>query len=90
LTPLKHKKMTISLSLLEFGQLRSKPLKGERYRISWSKDGVLATEFDDRTSITLPIEEARGSWKVGVQLLTDEVKKDLNSVLQDSTKFEIE
>jgi hypothetical protein len=82
--------MTISLSLLEFGQLRVEPVKNERYKISWSKDGVLAIKYDDRIKITLPIEEARGIWTVRVQILTDEVKKDLDGVLQDSAIFEIQ
>jgi hypothetical protein len=61
--------MTISISLLEFGQMRTSPLKNEKYRISWSKDGVLGTKYDDSVKITLPIEEARGTWTVAVQLL---------------------
>lgn len=81
--------MTVSLSLLEFGQLRVEPAKNERYKISWSKDGVLAIKYDDRVSVTLPIEEARGIWTVQVQILTDEVKRDLNGVLRDSITFEI-
>ena len=80
----------MSLSLLEFGQLRTRPTEGERYKISWSKDGVLATKYDDRVSITLPIEEATGVWEVKVQLLTKEVRKDLDGVLQDSATFEIQ
>jgi hypothetical protein len=82
--------MTISISLLEFGQMRTSPLKNEKYRISWSKDGVLGTKYDDSVKITLPIEEARGTWTVAVQLLTDEVRKDLNRDLQDSATFEIQ
>ena len=80
----------MSLSLLEFGQLRVEPIMNERYKISWSKNGVLAIEYDDRINITLPIEEASGIWTVQVQILTDEVKKDLNGVLQDSATFEIQ
>ena len=80
----------MSLSLLEFGQLRVEPIKNERYKISWSKDGVLAVKYDDRVNITLPIDKARGIWTVRVQILTDEVKKDLNSVLQDSATFKIQ
>ena len=80
----------MSLSLLEFGQLRVEPVKNERYKISWSKDGVLAIEYDDQVSISLPIEEARGIWTVRVQILTDEVKKDLDGVLRDSATFEIQ
>jgi len=75
---------------LEFGQLRVEPVKNERYKISWSKDGVLAIEYDDQVSISLPIEEARGIWTVRVQILTDEVKKDLDGVLRDSATFEIQ
>lgn len=80
----------MSLSVLEFGQFRPRPVKGERYKISWSKDGVLATQYDDKVGITLPIEEARGLWSVGVQLLTDEVRKDLRGVLRDSVSFQID
>lgn len=80
----------MSLSLLEFGQLRVDPINGERYKISWSKDGVLATKYEDLVSITLPIHEAKGIWAVRVQILTDEVKKDLYGVLQDSAMFEIQ
>lgn len=90
MTPIKGNKITISLSLLEFGQLRPSPQKNEKYRISWSKDGVLGTKYDDSVKISLPIEEARGAWTVTVQLLTDEVRKDLNHDLQDSATFEIE
>ena len=78
------------MSLLEFGQLRPSPSKNEMYRISWTKDGVLGTKYDDSFQITLPIEEARGTWMVNVQLLTDEVRKDLNRDLQDSATFEIQ
>ena len=80
----------MSLSLLEFGQLRVEPVKNERYKISWSKNGVLAVKYDDQVNITLPIEEARGMWTVRVQILTDEVKKDLDGVLRDSTTFEVQ
>jgi len=80
----------MSLSLLEFGQLRVDPIKNEQYKISWSKDGVLGTKYDDRVGITLPIQEARGIWTVRVQILTDEVKKDLYGVLQDAAVFEIQ
>jgi hypothetical protein len=90
LTPVQADSITISLLLLEFGQLREKPQKSEQYRISWSKDGVLATKYDDEVRISLPMEEARGTWTVRVQLLTDEVRKDLNGVLQDSTTFMIQ
>jgi hypothetical protein len=79
----------ISLSLLEFGQLRVTPVEGERYRITWSKNGVLASQFDDHTSIAVPVDQAKALWKVQVQLLTLEVRKDLNSVLQDTASFEI-
>ena len=82
--------MTMSLSLLEFGQLRPSPLKNEKYRISWTKDGVLGTKYDDSVKITIPIEEARGTWTVMVQLLTDEVRKDIHRDLQDSATFEIQ
>jgi hypothetical protein len=80
----------MSLSLLEFGQLRVEPIMNERYKISWSKDGVLVIKYEDRISITLPIEEASGIWTVNVQILTDEVKKDVDGVLQDSATFEIQ
>jgi len=80
----------MSLSLLEFGQLRVDPIKSERYKISWSKDGVVASKFDDETGVTLPIVDARGVWTVRVQLLTKEVKKDSHGVLQDSATFEIQ
>ena len=88
LTPSKESRVTMSLSLLQFGQLRTKPLKGERYRIYWSKDGVLATKYDDKVSVTLPTAEAKGEWQVTVQLLTDEVRKDLKGVMRDSTKIQ--
>ncbi len=51
---------------------------------------MLAIEYDDQVSISLPIEEARGIWTVRVQILTDEVKKDLDGVLRDSATFEIQ
>jgi hypothetical protein len=79
----------VSLSLLEFGQLRTKPIKGEKYRICWRKDGMLKPKFDDKVSIALSNEDAKGVWKVNVQLLTDEVRKDLKGSLQDSSTFEI-
>jgi len=82
--------MTISLQLLEFGQLRPSPFEGEKYRISWRKDGVLFTKYDDQVKIKIPVSQATGTWKVEVQLLTDEVRKDSNGVLQDSAEFEIE
>jgi hypothetical protein len=87
---LKQNGLTVSLSLLEFGQLRPSPEENERYKISWRKDGVLATKYDDQVSITLPIEEAKGVWTVDVQLLTDEVKKDLHGDLYDSATFKIQ
>jgi hypothetical protein len=90
LTPVKSGQVTLSLSLLEFGQYRSQPVKNERYKISWSKDGVLATQYDDKISIAIPIVTARGLWSVGVQLLTDEVRKDLHGVLRDSVNFQID
>lgn len=90
MTPIRLDSITISLSLLEFGQLREKPQESEQYKISWSKDGVLVTRYDDEVRISLPIEDARGMWTVRVQLLTDEVRKDLNGVLQDSATFEIQ
>jgi hypothetical protein len=65
-------------------------VKNERYKISWSKDGVLATQYDDKVRISLPIAQARGLWNVGVQLLTDEVRKDLRGGLQDSIGFQID
>jgi hypothetical protein len=74
---------------LEFGQFRQNPVKNEQYKISWSKDGVLASQYDDNVGITLPIAEARGLWSVGVQLLTDEVRKDLRGALQDAVSFQI-
>lgn len=80
----------MSLSLLEFAQFRPKPVKNERYKIAWSKDGVLAAQYDDKVGFDLPIEEARGLWSVGVQLLTDEVRKDLRGVLRDSVAFHID
>jgi hypothetical protein len=80
----------MSLSLLEFGQLRVDPMENERYKISWSKDGVLGTKYDDQLGISLPIQEAKGIWTVMVQILTDEVKKDLHGVLQDAATFEIQ
>ena len=79
----------MSLSLLEFGQLRTKPLNGEQYKISWNKNGVLAAKYNDRVSVTLGTEEARGEWKVDVRLITNEVRKDLKGVLQDSAKFTV-
>jgi len=82
-------KVSISLSLLEFGQLREKPTPGEKYRITWSKDGVLASQFDDQIGISVPLTQARGIWRVSVQLMTYEVRKDLHNVLQDSAAFEI-
>ena len=90
LTPVKGSKITMSLSLLGFGQLRPKPQKGERYRVSWTKNGVLATKYDDQVSITLPVNEATGVWQASVQLLTDEVRKDLDGVLHDSATFEVQ
>jgi hypothetical protein len=80
----------MSLSLLEFGQLRVDPMENERYKISWSKDGVLGTKYDDQLGISLPIQEAKGIWTVMVQILTAEVKKDLHGVLQDAATFEIQ
>jgi hypothetical protein len=74
---------------LEFGQLRTKPANGEKYKISWNKNGVLAARYDDQTSVTLETEAARGAWKVDVRLITDEVRRDLKGVLQDSAKFQI-
>jgi hypothetical protein len=65
-------------------------VENERYKISWSKDGVLATQYDDKDGISLPLAEARGLWSVGVQLLTDEVRKDLRGGLQDSVTFQID
>jgi hypothetical protein len=65
-------------------------VQNERYKISWSKDGVLATQYDDKDGISLPLAEARGLWSVGVQLLTDEVRKDLRGGLQDSVTFQID
>ena len=41
-------------------------------------------------SVTLPVDEARGLWSVGVQLLTDEVRKDLRGVLRDYVSFQID
>lgn len=79
----------MSLSLLEFGKLRTKPIKGEKYRICWRKDGMLKPKFDNKVTVTLSNEDAKGVWKVSVQLLTDEVRKDLKGSLQDSTSFEI-
>jgi len=81
--------LTISLSLLEFGQLRTKPIDGEMYRIRWHKDGMLKPNLDNKVSVTLSTEEAKGVWKVSVQLLTDEVRKDLKGALHDSAKFEV-
>jgi hypothetical protein len=80
----------IGLSLLEFGQLRPKPLQGEKYRITWSKNGVLASQFDNEISISMPLTDARGIWRVSVQLSTEEVRKDLHNVLQDTASFEIQ
>ena len=80
----------MSLSLLEFGQLRVDPVKNEQYKISWSKDGVLGTKYDNRISITLPIQDSKGTWTVRVQLLTEDVRKDLNGVLRDTATFEIQ
>ena len=85
---MKRNRITISVSLLEFGQLRPKPLKGERYRISWFKDGVLETRYDDETRFTLPVEEARAIWEVEVRLLTPEVRKDIHGVLSDYARFD--
>ena len=51
---------------------------------------MLGTKYDDSVKITLPVEEARGTWTVIVQLLTDEVRKDINRDLQDSATFVIE
>lgn len=80
----------MSLELLEFGQLRPKPVEGERYQISWSKNGIPAAQYDDRMSFALPIDESVGLWKVTVQLMTNEVRMDLNGVLQDLAMFEIQ
>jgi hypothetical protein len=80
--------VTISLSLLELGQIRPKPREGERYHISWSKDGI-PTRYNG-VSITLPIEEARGAWDVQVQFVTLEVRKDLRGVMRDFVSFEID
>jgi hypothetical protein len=88
-TPATASEITMSLSLLGFGQLRTKPLKGERYKISWNKNGVLTSKFDDKTSVTMETESARGIWTVDVRLVTDEVRKDLKGVLKDSAEFQI-
>jgi len=77
----------MSICLLEFGDLRTKPVKGEHYRITWSKDGIV--KYDDKTKVTLKTEDAKGIWKVNVQLVTSEVRKDLKGVLQDSATFEV-
>jgi hypothetical protein len=74
---------------LAFGQLRTTPVENERYRISWSKDGILETKYDDQTTITLATELAKGVWTIRAQLLTDDVKKDLKGVLQDAASIEI-
>jgi len=65
-------------------------MQSEKYRITWSKNGVLASQYDDEVSISLPLAQARGLWRVSVQLVTDEVRKDLHNVLQDSAAFEIQ
>jgi len=41
-------------------------------------------------SVTLPMDKVRGLWSVVVQLLTDEVRKDLRGVLTDGVSFQID
>jgi len=50
---------------------------------------MLKPKYDDKVSIALSNEDAKGVWKVSVQLLTYEVRKDLKGSLQDSSTFEI-
>ena len=68
---------TVTVDVVPLGQFRTPPADdGSKYTASWTKDGVLLSQFDDKFEIEVNVPEDAGEYEVTVQFHTPEVRSD--------------
>eukprot|EP00735_Rhodelphis_limneticus_P005027 TRINITY_DN1671_c0_g1::TRINITY_DN1671_c0_g1_i1::g.17663::m.17663 TRINITY_DN1671_c0_g1::TRINITY_DN1671_c0_g1_i1::g.17663 ORF type:complete len:606 (+),score=232.95,Peptidase_M64/PF09471.5/7.1e-34,Peptidase_M66/PF10462.4/0.011 TRINITY_DN1671_c0_g1_i1:42-1820(+) len=82
---------TIKAALVPLADLRpvDKQRPGEKFVISWYKNGQLRTDLQDQKQFTLPHADATGSWEVKAEFITPEVRMDAQNLLHASKKFTV-
>ena len=80
----------VVLKIPLLGQFRSgTKIDGEQLGIAWFRNGQRMGTLDGKSDWQLPIEEARGNWKVRVTFQTPEVRKDNSKLLEGEDIFKI-
>ena len=72
--------------ITKFGQFREgSKISGEKLEILWYHNGNLEANLTGKVEWTLPVAQAKGEWKVEVEFITPEVRKNLDLLKASST-----
>lgn len=83
---------TIDLKLLPLAQFRADPAENknhESYAITWSKDKKVLKHFTNQTRLEVAGNDAVGTYAIGVQFTTDEVRVDKDKLLFSGIKYNV-
>ncbi|ORY37069.1 hypothetical protein BCR33DRAFT_769980 [Rhizoclosmatium globosum] len=75
-------KSVAKLHLLPFAHHRKKPVFGERYVITWFKDGEAVERLNGKEEIAVGSLEVVGEWSVSVRIDTPIVRSDPDGILE--------
>ncbi|CED82240.1 Ubiquitin-specific protease [Phaffia rhodozyma] len=84
-----HPAQTFNLTLLPLAHYRNVSFTKERFFITWTLDEVRQPEWDDRTVVVIPKDEAVGTWKVTVNFWTKEIRSDPGGATRASKTWSI-
>ncbi|OZJ03033.1 hypothetical protein BZG36_03259 [Bifiguratus adelaidae] len=80
----------ISLEPVPLAQFRKgKGVEGERYLVTWYKDGIRQADLDDSFAFNGTRSDLWGEWKVRLEYLTPEIRVDPKGLTTAKEKFEI-
>ncbi|KAI0718188.1 IgA peptidase M64-domain-containing protein [Cerioporus squamosus] len=78
---------TLDLALVPLAHLRARPVGvAESYEVTWARDGVEVPEWKNRTSVA-DAGDALGSYVVKVRYWTEEVKVDVDGLLESEAAY---
>lgn len=81
--------VNVKLNVIPLGQFREgRQIPGEKYYITWIRNGNVRSDLTDKIAFNLPISDAIGNWEVKVVFETKEIRVN-NGRVEFSKKFTI-
>ncbi|KAI9362932.1 IgA peptidase M64-domain-containing protein [Zopfochytrium polystomum] len=80
---LPEKGLRATVDVLALAHLRPQPIAGERYDITWKKNGQPQPALQDLQTIEVDAASAAGKWTVSVAFVTPEIRDDPFGLTRD-------